>query len=250
MDDSTPADTGRAGNDRWSHWDTMAWADRQRTGSPGRKAVLMTLAGYADDQDSCYPSQATIADSTEQSVSTVARCLEELEAQGLIAREERRRPDGGKTSDRYYLLTPPVKMTGGPPVKMTDDSKERRNDISPPQTESKVILDGVPIPTIAQCRTKAKPYPPAFEEAWAAYPTRPNSTKTSAYRAWHARIMDAHKQGIPIENRAKALVRSAVSYAAYVEEEGTEPRYVKHAATFWGPDDHWKPFVLRRPEAS
>jgi hypothetical protein len=98
-------------------FDTLVWARNARTGSVGRKAVLLVLAEYADEADSCYPSQATIAAATEQSVRTVRGQLADLEAAGLLRREHRARPDGGRTSDRYYLLRdpdPPADVAGAP----------------------------------------------------------------------------------------------------------------------------------------
>jgi hypothetical protein len=38
---------------------------------------------------------------------------------------------------------------------------------------------------------------------------------------------------------AEALQRGVEAYAAYVARERIEPRFVKHAGTFFGPDEHW-----------
>jgi hypothetical protein len=38
-------------------WQATAWGQRQTTGSSGRKALLLVLANYADDQGICWPSQ-------------------------------------------------------------------------------------------------------------------------------------------------------------------------------------------------
>lgn len=38
----------------------LSWAKKARTGSPTRKAVLLVLAEYADEDGYCYPSQARI----------------------------------------------------------------------------------------------------------------------------------------------------------------------------------------------
>lgn len=81
----------------------MAWAREQKTGSPGAKLVLMVLAEFADEAGYAYPSQATIAEVSEQGVSTVRRHLDAMEGV-FIVRHERRRKDGTRTSDGFQLL--------------------------------------------------------------------------------------------------------------------------------------------------
>ena len=99
---------------RRTPWHTMAWARSVRTGSPGTKAVLMVLAEHADEANSCWPSQQTIAESTEQSVRNVQRQLGALEAAGFIRRQHRYPAGGaGRTSDRYVLiLSQPDNLSG------------------------------------------------------------------------------------------------------------------------------------------
>lgn len=71
-----------------------------------------------------------------------------------------------------------------------------------------------------------------FAEAWAAYPQRPNNSRLKALAAWRARLA---------EGAAPALmVQGARAYAAYVKREGIQPRFVKLASTFFGPDRHWE----------
>lgn len=71
-----------------------------------------------------------------------------------------------------------------------------------------------------------------FERAWAEYPKRPGSSKTDALRAWNARI----KAGISPEDMIDGVMR----YARYVVVSKTEPQFIKHAATFFGPGLHYK----------
>lgn len=76
------------------------------------------------------------------------------------------------------------------------------------------------------------PYTEDFEEAWRLYPDRPNNPKKAAFRAWKARI----NQGVD----AAELIRATARYAEYCRSENIEPRYIKRASTFFGPDEHWK----------
>lgn len=74
-------------------------------------------------------------------------------------------------------------------------------------------------------------YTPEFEEAWAQYPARPGNSKAAAFKAWLARV----KAGAsPAE-----MIAGTIKYAAYCKHHRTEPQYVKQAATFYGPGEHF-----------
>ena len=84
----------------------MAWAAAQKTGSPARKALLLAIANYADEEGICWPSRETLADDSEQSVDSVDRHIKELETAGFIKRAKRpgRRADGGAQSKLITIL--------------------------------------------------------------------------------------------------------------------------------------------------
>lgn len=65
--------------------------------------VLLALATFTDLQGRCFPRRAQVAALAGCSEKTVTRALAELEGRGLLTREERRRADGGRTSDLYTL---------------------------------------------------------------------------------------------------------------------------------------------------
>lgn len=78
---------------------------------------------------------------------------------------------------------------------------------------------------------KSKGYTPEFEQAWQQYPSRPGNSKADAFKAWNARL----KAGVTAEQMLAGVQR----YAAYCTAERTEPRYIKQAATFFGPGEHF-----------
>jgi hypothetical protein len=84
----------------------ISWARRQKTGSATFKAVLMALAGYADEKGLCWPSQAALAEETEMTDRSVRTALGALEDAGFIQREKKYRKDGTRDSDRITLLLP------------------------------------------------------------------------------------------------------------------------------------------------
>lgn len=83
----------------------------------------------------------------------------------------------------------------------------------------------------------ASKYTPEFEAAWSAYPSRPGASKAATFKAWKARL----KSGAS----AVQMIEGAAAYAAYCKAERTEPQFIKQAATFFGPGEHyaadWKP---------
>lgn len=67
------------------------WAGRTITGSASRKAVLICLANYANEQNEAYPSVDTIARITELDAKTVRSSLRRLAEDGHISDTGRRR---------------------------------------------------------------------------------------------------------------------------------------------------------------
>lgn len=71
-----------------------------------------------------------------------------------------------------------------------------------------------------------------FEAAWQAYPSRPGASKKEAWQAWLARRRD----GVD----ATLMLNGVKRYAAYIAATGEAPKFIKHAATFFGPNEHYK----------
>ncbi|PXX33936.1 hypothetical protein [Undibacterium pigrum] len=71
-----------------------------------------------------------------------------------------------------------------------------------------------------------------FEAAWAVYPRRPGASKKEAWQAWLAR----RRQGVD----ANLMLEGVKRYAAYIAASGESPKFIKHAATFFGPNEHYK----------
>jgi hypothetical protein len=75
-------------------------------------------------------------------------------------------------------------------------------------------------------------YPEAFERAWAAYPKRPGNPKKAAHKAWSARLRAGATED--------EILAGVERYRHYVEVTNTEKRYVKMAASFFGPNDFFR----------
>lgn len=75
-------------------------------------------------------------------------------------------------------------------------------------------------------------FSPMFEQAWSLYPKRPGQSKQAAYKAWQARMVEKVDPAY--------LVERVRAYASYCTLQGTEPAYVLHAATFFGPSKRYE----------
>lgn len=84
--------------------EAWAWALKRKTGSQGRKLVLLCLANYASKNGLCWPAQSSIAKQTEQSIDTLQRRLDELEEAGFLTRVERPAQNGKKGGKYLYQL--------------------------------------------------------------------------------------------------------------------------------------------------
>lgn len=81
----------------------VAWAFEVDGLTAAQKFLLVALADYADESDSCYPGQATLAERVCSTRETVSRNLSRLEKLGAIRRERRYRQGGYRTSDRFIV---------------------------------------------------------------------------------------------------------------------------------------------------
>lgn len=87
-------------------------------------------------------------------------------------------------------------------------------------------------PTTNDLRPEPEPTTNRFAEIWDAYPKRPNNSKAAAKKAYDARL----KAGVTHD----AMLAGVVAYAAFCTASKTEPRFIKMASTFLGPDHHFE----------
>ncbi len=127
----------------------MNWAWRQQL-TPTAKLVLMSLADAADDHGVCWPSVHTIARKCCISSRTVRRVIQTLVDRGLLEAEQRYRPDGSSSSNRYRL-----QQAGGDKMSPTPD----RGDTHPGHVRQGPPDTGVS-PRTAKGTVKESPQPP------------------------------------------------------------------------------------------
>lgn len=103
--------------------------------------------------------------------------------------------------------------------------KERDSTTVPTQSQHKVNQP-TPTPTPTSINNKKdiiNTYPEDFEKFWIQYPKN-NGAKKPAYE----KFKQALKEGINHE----IIINGASKYSAFVASEGTEQRFIKHAATW------------------
>ena len=79
------------------------WALRQRTGSPARKAILFTLANYANVEGVSFPSRARLAEECDMSKDAVDDNLKDLIAAGFVTKVTGRRQGRYQGTNEYRL---------------------------------------------------------------------------------------------------------------------------------------------------
>lgn len=226
-----------------SVFELMAWAKRQKTGAVGRKAVLMALAERCSESATCFPSQALLADETEQSERTVQRQLEALEADGFIVHTRRYEGrDGhqlarGKACNQYELLIDqPVNMScwsgdqhdSDPPTNTTNEHDQHDTAMS---YEVPLLNNHGLEQTTGACASLDPPaldIEPAgehhlhgFDEFWAVYPRRVG--KGNALKAWRKAIKLAPPDRI---------IEAARRRAEHETRFGTEMEFIAYP-TSW-----------------
>ena len=110
-------------------WAASAWALTVPMPTSS-KFVLLVLANFTDENESCFPGVSRLAETTGYSERSIKSCLALLEDEGLISRERRYTRFGGRTSDRYVL------NVGGTPRSVTGSAAE-----TPPDSVSSVTAD-------------------------------------------------------------------------------------------------------------
>ena len=101
--------------------------------TPTKRLILILLANYCDDQNSCYPSYTHIAKLAGlKDPKHIAKIVKEFESLGLLKIQRRFKDDGGNTSNRYFLT---LRSTDTPPtyiVRPTPPTPRLPTHIPPP----------------------------------------------------------------------------------------------------------------------
>lgn len=181
----------------------------------GRKFVAYALADYADENGSCWPSVAMLAEYTGQSARSVRDHLDALERDGFLIRKRTRNSAGQLGQYRYKInqrqISPAANLASGEkPQKPVAKSAAHNH-----QTDTYVSLE----PSDKPNRRK-KSYSKCFETFWAEYPEHGVGSKAKAFETW--KLMD--------QTERQAAMASLPVYRLALEQPNA-PRCA-HAVTF------------------
>jgi hypothetical protein len=206
--------------------------------SPITRHVLLTLGVFMDGAGRCFPSTSAVASATALAERTARTHLQAAESDGWIARTTRR-GSGGQGWRRYEYRATLPEGAAGDTAPSSSDVRQEVPDLPPKvrhlTTEGAAsddikVRQEVPLNSPVELLKNSDG---AFDRAWSLYPKRAGgNARKSARRAWDARI----RAGVA----AGDLIAGVERYAAFVRASGNEGTpYVKQAATFLGPDEHW-----------
>lgn len=176
---------------------TLGWAWEQPT-QGSKKLLLLALADQANDDHECFPSIATLTTRVGVSRARVFAMLKELEAEGLIAREERTRPNGSRTSNLYRLaVMTPVQPAGPPPSSPQDGGPSSVQDGQNPQKEPVVEEE-------QHLSADADPFADRIKQVWAYWQSKRPSRRSLSDGA-SKQIRRALKAGYTVEDLAAMI---------------------------------------------
>ncbi len=200
--------------------------------------VLCAIAAYADRSGKCWPATTTLASELGVSDRRVRSCLRNLESGGYLKTEHR----PGQRSSYTILRETPNPGTSPSGESGTSASGVEDNPGTSPSGGAEPELPGTPErelpPKDTSERSTERKHTGVpisdqqFQNFWRIYPSRrPHSNpKKPACTKFEAAL----KRGVS----GWDIIRGAQNYAAYVEREGTDPKYVAQAKT-WLTEERW-----------
>lgn len=173
--------------------EAINWALRQDTDEPVDKLILIALANYAGDDHSSFPSRRKLSEIGMCSLDTVDRANRRLEARGLVAKETRLHPAGGKASNCYVLAVGGVAAPCGQGDGVSVDSRTMRG--GQPHHAARVAAQQSGEGSRMGCGHKEPPKEPPKEID--PLPPKGGPTKLEALRAFEAYNATALRCGLP-----------------------------------------------------
>ncbi|WP_418131418.1 hypothetical protein [Variovorax sp. 278MFTsu5.1] len=218
----------------------LSWAAR---------GMLIFLLGKPDNWTVSVANlvNETAASARPSGRDAVYGVIGELKTAGYL-RAETARADGGTFGGTDYTVCEcRSPLTEKPEAANPDTAKPyagRPHTVNPTQTRTD-FKQGLNPEQGLKSSGRRIAYTEEFEHAWSVYPRRPGDSKADAFKAWNARL----KEGAT----AAEMAAGAGRYAAFCTTQRTDPRYIKQAATFFGPGLHyaseWTAFAyVKTPE--
>lgn len=208
--------------------EVINWAYKQDL-PMNEKFTLVSLADYADEKWSCFPSQATAARRLGCSERTARRLIYRLIDRGYVRLEA----NPGR-SNRYYLQDPGQIVRPDNLSPRTTVSGAPDNSVRGPRTPVSSEPSITPQPSLRHAG-EASEYTEAFDAWWSVYPRK--ESKRDAFKAYKAAM-----KKVPHRDLVEATRRYAHDC------KGVEARYIKYPAG-WLRDERWLDYPPKTSEA-
>lgn len=197
--------------------------------------VRFFLARCANGSGQSFPSINTIAQKCSISRSTVVRALKELEDNGWIRRDSRKKENSKEKDTTVYTLLVveegSVSQTlGSITGNLGSVSQNRgvvsdRTDVGSDRAREQDLYNNTNL--------NNNIYSPEFELFWSIYPRKIEKKKT--FKLWEHHIKTY---------KPEQLIQCAKNYADYCKVMGTEESYIKHPSTFLSKrDEPFKDYI-------
>tara|TARA_Y100000114_G_scaffold119266_1_gene113902 strand:+ start:328 stop:942 length:615 start_codon:yes stop_codon:yes gene_type:complete len=185
----------------------LSWAIKKNCNTPTTKLVLFILSNYADENDTCYPSEKHLGMLCGITDRQVRRCLKWLEENNFLNIE---RTEG--KSNRYHLVIVSTDM-GVQPLR-TQTSNNTKDD-------SKNII---------RSKEKEKDLE-SFEKFWKYYPRKVSKKK-------------AREVFLKIDRSLHHLIIKRAGVFQWTSKD-TELRFIPHAST-WLNQERWEDVDMKK----
>ena len=242
------------------------WVLARNDLSMTQKVLFGRILGLSEQRGYCWATNAYLSEAIGVAEQTITNNLSKMAAKGII-RIELERKGQARTVRKIYPLWPQSDQKEA----LTDFGKCSEEDLSNRICPERALTDSGNCPpehlpesvtappehlpgsvsreveVLLKNRDttenrKANEYSDDFEKFWNVYPRK--VAKATAYKKWR-QLVRKNGGGPDVET----LVKAANNYRAACHENGTEERFIMHAATFLGPGRRWEDY-LEPPSSS
>lgn len=208
--------------------------DDFRLDKPYHISTYNALCRFADKEGECFPSLPTLAKYARCSEPTVIKALDKLRECGHILKTARTHKNLHQ-SNIYRLVTVVNEVNHSEQQEYNNTSSGVVNEVNQGGKRGLPgVVNGVKGNYIHLNKNHlTKEYIPAFESFWNEYPR--HREKAKAFKKWNARIREGVSEDV--------LILTAKHYKLECDAEGREARFIKHGATFLGPDRPYEEYI-------
>ena len=195
-----------------------------KTQTPTKRLILILLANYCDEKNSCYPSYAHIGKLAGlKDTKHIANIIKEFEQLGFLKIEKRYKENGGNLSNRYHLTLEGVQT---PPYlsedKMGTGTQTTKVVVSTPCNTKDKTKDDTKVSYKPKDNEEYLPLDDKnFDDFWKLYPRKENKFQA---KIKYFKITQNYQ--------ADKLKEMLLRYLNEIQVKKLDKTYVCHASTW------------------